>query len=181
MRGRKPLEGALRIVVTVMRNRSPTARPDADNYLKAIDAFNGIVWRDDAQVIDARVVKVRSVSPALQVRNRSHLITFNNFLRRANSSTGCYKIANPAKVPMNLPSYQRIISAQFSPIALAFQTFSGPAYEQQRTTHIEIMADKDIFALPVQSLAADDCVLFFWVTAKVANWFADDRSMVIQI
>ena len=68
MRGRKPLEGALRIVVTVKRNRLATARPDADNYLKAIDAFNGIVWRDDAQVVDARVVKVRSGQPRIASR-----------------------------------------------------------------------------------------------------------------
>ena len=54
------------------RNSLPTARPDADNYLKsAKDALNGIVWKDDAQVVDARVIKVR-FQPALQVRNRSH-------------------------------------------------------------------------------------------------------------
>lgn len=36
----------------------PTGRPDADNVLKAIcDGGNGIVWRDDSQIVDARVIK----------------------------------------------------------------------------------------------------------------------------
>ena len=31
-------------------------RGDADNYLKAVlDAFNGLAWADDRQVVDARV------------------------------------------------------------------------------------------------------------------------------
>ncbi|MCC6776660.1 MAG: RusA family crossover junction endodeoxyribonuclease [Hyphomicrobiales bacterium] len=35
----------------------PTVTPDADNLLKVLDALNEIVWRDDKQVVDARVVK----------------------------------------------------------------------------------------------------------------------------
>lgn len=30
----------------------PTGTPDFDNFIKMIDAFKGIVWRDDSQVTD---------------------------------------------------------------------------------------------------------------------------------
>jgi Holliday junction resolvase RusA-like endonuclease len=37
----------------------PTGKPDWDNTGKLIaDALNGVIWRDDAQVVDAQVVKV---------------------------------------------------------------------------------------------------------------------------
>jgi Holliday junction resolvase RusA-like endonuclease len=49
----------------------PTSKPDGDNYLKGCqDALNGIVWRDDAQVIDARVIKQFSDRPALRIEVR---------------------------------------------------------------------------------------------------------------
>lgn len=36
----------------------PTGRPDCDNQLKlASDALNGIVWKDDAQLVDVTIVK----------------------------------------------------------------------------------------------------------------------------
>lgn len=36
----------------------PCGRPDWDNFGKAIsDGGNGIVWKDDSQIVDARVVK----------------------------------------------------------------------------------------------------------------------------
>ena len=36
----------------------PTKKPDLDNVLKAVcDAFNGIVWVDDTQVVDCHVTK----------------------------------------------------------------------------------------------------------------------------
>jgi Holliday junction resolvase RusA-like endonuclease len=43
-------------------------RIDGDNILKAIgDACNAIVWRDDAQVTDARVVKRYGLEPRVEV------------------------------------------------------------------------------------------------------------------
>ncbi len=34
----------------------PTSRPDIDNQMKtAADALNGIAWKDDAQIVDARL------------------------------------------------------------------------------------------------------------------------------
>lgn len=45
----------------------PTGKPDWDNFAKMLDAFNEIVWIDDAQVVDGRVSKIYSEMPALRV------------------------------------------------------------------------------------------------------------------
>ena len=66
-----PLKLTVRITVTIPASWSqkkqreamggylwPTGRPDADNALKLLcDALNGIVWKDDAQLVDVRVEK----------------------------------------------------------------------------------------------------------------------------
>ncbi len=42
----------------------PTGKPDADNSLKlCADSLNGIVWKDDAQLVDVRVVKRYGAEP----------------------------------------------------------------------------------------------------------------------
>jgi len=42
----------------------PTTKPDLDNYVKfAWDCCNGVVWRDDAQVVDEYSVKRYSDEP----------------------------------------------------------------------------------------------------------------------
>ena len=53
----------------------PTGRPDVDNYLKLVDALNGICWRDDSQVVEARVTKYYSMTPmvVLQIRDAETL------------------------------------------------------------------------------------------------------------
>lgn len=52
----------------------PTSRPDGDNYLKLVqDGLNEIVWRDDSQVIDARVIKRYSDRPALRIEVREFI------------------------------------------------------------------------------------------------------------
>lgn len=49
----------------------PTSSPDGDNHLKVVqDALNKIVWVDDSQVVDARVIKVYSAKPALRIEAR---------------------------------------------------------------------------------------------------------------
>lgn len=46
----------------------PTTRPDADNVVKAVfDGCNGVLWRDDAQVVDLRVRKRYSAVPCVRV------------------------------------------------------------------------------------------------------------------
>lgn len=42
----------------------PAIKPDGDNYVKALwDALNGIVWQDDAQIVDHSVKKRYSLKP----------------------------------------------------------------------------------------------------------------------
>ncbi len=48
----------------------PTRKPDADNLLKGIDALNGVVWEDDAQVTDATVKKIYAERPELTIQVR---------------------------------------------------------------------------------------------------------------
>jgi Holliday junction resolvase RusA-like endonuclease len=47
----------------------PTGRPDTGNVLKAIeDALNGIVWKDDSQVVEVDCCKAYDAEPHVRVR-----------------------------------------------------------------------------------------------------------------
>lgn len=49
----------------------PTGKPDADNTLKLLaDALNKVVWRDDSQLVDVRVIKLYGIEPGalLEIR-----------------------------------------------------------------------------------------------------------------
>lgn len=88
MAGRAPLQGPLELCVEayfqVQKGASKrrlaivaagkdwhTSKPDADNVLKvAGDALNGIVWRDDALVASARIIKLYSTTPRLEITVR---------------------------------------------------------------------------------------------------------------
>lgn len=46
----------------------PTTKPDIDNTVKAVfDALNGVVWKDDVQVVDLQLTKRYSASPRVEV------------------------------------------------------------------------------------------------------------------
>lgn len=46
----------------------PTTKPDVDNTVKAVfDALNGVVWRDDVQVVDLVLRKRYSNQPRVEV------------------------------------------------------------------------------------------------------------------
>lgn len=46
----------------------PVTKPDADNVLKAVlDGCNGVLWRDDVQVVEAVIRKVYSATPCVAV------------------------------------------------------------------------------------------------------------------
>lgn len=45
----------------------PTTKPDADNVVKAVfDGCNGVLWRDDVQVVQLRVVKRYAATPCVR-------------------------------------------------------------------------------------------------------------------
>lgn len=84
MKGQKPMEGALQAIVTAYfevptswstKKRDaalagairPTVRPDWDNIGKTLDALNGVVFTDDAIMVDVRVVKFYAECPRLTV------------------------------------------------------------------------------------------------------------------
>lgn len=48
---------------------APTTKPDADNYLKlALDACNGVVWKDDALIVDCTIRRRYSDRPRIEIR-----------------------------------------------------------------------------------------------------------------
>ncbi|MDR0249542.1 MAG: RusA family crossover junction endodeoxyribonuclease [Oscillospiraceae bacterium] len=50
----------------------PTKKPDASNILKLIeDALNGVAYRDDSQITDARIEKYYSIKPRLEIQIES--------------------------------------------------------------------------------------------------------------
>ena len=83
-KGRAPLEGPVGLVVTAVipipkswarakkvlalaHQIRPTGKPDWDNIGKMTDALKGLVWNDDSQVVDGRVLKYYGDIPFLQV------------------------------------------------------------------------------------------------------------------
>jgi Holliday junction resolvase RusA-like endonuclease len=85
MRGFSPIEGPIRAHVEAyfpvpaswskakqasarLGMLRPAKKPDADNLLKILDAFNEVVFRDDAQIVSATVDKHYSDQPRLVVR-----------------------------------------------------------------------------------------------------------------
>jgi Holliday junction resolvase RusA-like endonuclease len=86
MRGRPLITGPVRLVMNVAlqipaswsgkKQRAartgeslPTGKPDADNVIKMIcDALNGVVWKDDTQVVNIDMCKRYSDEPGVRVR-----------------------------------------------------------------------------------------------------------------
>jgi Holliday junction resolvase RusA-like endonuclease len=83
MRGRAPLDGPLSLRMTAYMPTAPSwsrkktaaalagsirpGKPDLDNILKMIDALNNIVWRDDAQIVEAHLSKRYDLRPRLEI------------------------------------------------------------------------------------------------------------------
>jgi Holliday junction resolvase RusA-like endonuclease len=84
----QPLVGALRCDVTIYRpiqqsgskreklmklrgQIRPTIKGDIDNYFKAVtDPLTGIVWKDDALIVEAHIEKYYSDDPRVEVEIR---------------------------------------------------------------------------------------------------------------
>jgi len=84
MQGRVLFEGPVRVEIlalfsvpkswskikqvrALMHTIRPTGKPDLDNIFKVVDALNGIVWRDDSQVVNATIIKKYSDQPRLRI------------------------------------------------------------------------------------------------------------------
>lgn len=83
--GNRPLlEGPLELIVTAFmpvpnswsrKKRDaalagivrPTVKPDWDNLGKMTDALKAVIWKDDTQVVDGRVLKFYAERPRLRV------------------------------------------------------------------------------------------------------------------
>lgn len=49
----------------------PTVKPDLDNYIKStLDALNGILWADDARIVDLHAHKYYSDRPRIEITVR---------------------------------------------------------------------------------------------------------------
>lgn len=59
---KKKRAGALAGVVAA------TTKPDCNNFSKALDALNGIIWVDDRQIVDERIQKRYAEQPGLTIK-----------------------------------------------------------------------------------------------------------------
>ena len=69
MNGRVPFDGAIKINVNIFTKYEPTSLKsgDVDNHLKAaMDALNGICYRDDRQIVDA-TVNLHKGTPRIEI------------------------------------------------------------------------------------------------------------------
>lgn len=47
----------------------PIVKPDVDNYIKAtLDALNGVIWKDDAQIVTLKAAKYYSDHPRIEMK-----------------------------------------------------------------------------------------------------------------
>lgn len=84
MRGRKPFEGALVLIMKVFRNIPvafgkkktidaeakkilPITKSDLDNHIKCVDALNGICFKDDSQIVTIIASKYYSTNPRMEI------------------------------------------------------------------------------------------------------------------
>ena len=83
---KKLLEGPLRARIVIYRETlksfskrkkelaeskilRPTTKPDLDNHAKSVlDALNGIIYKDDSQIVDLSISKFYSQKPRVEVR-----------------------------------------------------------------------------------------------------------------
>lgn len=84
----EPLDGMLEVKISFYRQvqkslskiersrrlsgeHRPTVKPDLDNYIKStLDALNGILWTDDARIVDLHAHKYYSDRPRIEITVR---------------------------------------------------------------------------------------------------------------
>lgn len=69
-----PLIGPLRVTVALSYTRPKSnkyaykiTKPDVDNCVKSIDSLNGIVWGDDAQIVEIQAYKTWGVQDSMTI------------------------------------------------------------------------------------------------------------------
>jgi len=75
-----PFDGAISVSINIEITRPksvtrdyPSVKPDLDNYAKAIlDALNGIIWLDDAQICSLQITKSYNLKPTISVEIDHH-------------------------------------------------------------------------------------------------------------
>ena len=68
MRGRGMLEGPLSIYVRALFTHDTTHKTVGDYVLKSVcDALQGICFKDDAAIVDARIIKMQGSRPGLRI------------------------------------------------------------------------------------------------------------------
>ena len=81
----EPLDGMLEVEISFYRQvqkslskkerarrlsgeHRPTVKPDLDNYIKStLDALNGVLWADDARIVDLHAHKYYSDDPHIEI------------------------------------------------------------------------------------------------------------------
>jgi len=72
----KPLEGALKVTIEIIKMKPKskpkkitqwTTKPDLDNFIKTLDALNGIFWKDDSQIVEIHASKKYGDSAKIDV------------------------------------------------------------------------------------------------------------------
>lgn len=84
----EPLAGAIEVEITFYRQvqkslskkerarrlsgeHRPTVKPDLDNYIKStLDGLNGVLWTDDAHIVDLHAHKYYSDDPRIEIAVR---------------------------------------------------------------------------------------------------------------
>jgi Holliday junction resolvase RusA-like endonuclease len=120
MAGRAPLQGPVRVVMTMRfpvpaswskKNQAaalagqirPTIKPDWDNGAKLCDAINMVVFLDDKQVVDGRVIKLYSERPGLTIEVESAFIEIEEKPLSSDPRTQSFalpRITNPKQLDM---------------------------------------------------------------------------------
>ena len=80
-RGFKPFDGAIKVSISIeiarpksVTREYPTVKPDLDNYAKALlDALNGLVWLDDAQICSLEVTKSYNIDSLITIEIQGDL------------------------------------------------------------------------------------------------------------
>jgi Holliday junction resolvase RusA-like endonuclease len=80
-KGFKPFDGAIKVTISIeiarpksVTREYPTVKPDLDNYAKALlDALNGLVWHDDAQICWLEVKKTYNIQSLITIEIKGDL------------------------------------------------------------------------------------------------------------